>query len=730
MRVCLVSREFAPFWGAGIGAYASQMAGAWAGAGHEVHVLTPPHPGLVETGPKLRPGVVFHTPDVGQTGASTPTFRFDFLRHAMAVYQTLQRLHAAAPFDYIEFPEYWAEGYFAIRAKRTLGTFPGAVLGVRLHTPTLECRQLNGESWLDEELATLEHAEESTIKEADLVLSPSASLLDQLSLRLKLEPDRPHRGVVVYPFQPDSGWDTDPAAAKGPSDSGDRPAPTVLYFGRMERRKGVQLLIQAGQAFLRGGGNATFRFIGADTSTGPQASSMVAHLRSLVEPKWQDRFEFEPARPRAELAAVIRAVARSGGVCCFPSLWENFPNACVEAMALGAAVVGSDAGGMAEIIQDGRSGLLFKSGDAASLTDALRRALDDAGLRTSLAAAAPGRVASLCNPATVVGQTIAAVDKAKRAMVVPPAASDTQFSVVLPVVGSGAGVRATLDSVTAQTRPPREVIAVSADGQAQADWGGGVRAVAANGAALAAGLREAVSPWVVWVRPGITLDHAFLERVSGAIARDPGLAMVGALAATQSGLAARVPVGLDRDLLPAVDCGWSGALAVRREMLLPELKDWAGPGEEWAACCALAAAGHRSTVIPELLIAGDEDITIPPADTDRVVTSLAQTYPALAARPDRVVRLMAWRRSQWRETAQRAFDTIAANRARIASLESDLERDHTALREAQHRAGSMRYRVADRAAGVLELLRIRRAIWAAAALVWGRERSTKPGGET
>ncbi len=68
MRICLVSHEFAPFHGAGIGTYASLMAAAWAGAGHEVHVLTGAHPGVLEDGPRMRPGVRFHMVDPGAPG--------------------------------------------------------------------------------------------------------------------------------------------------------------------------------------------------------------------------------------------------------------------------------------------------------------------------------------------------------------------------------------------------------------------------------------------------------------------------------------------------------------------------------------------------------------------------------------------------------------------------------------------------------------------------------------
>ncbi len=393
MRIAIVSREVVPFFGAGIGTYAAEMSRAWAAQGHEVHFLCEAHAGFAERGP-VELNALCHT-------VAPERDEFPFASHSKGVRRVLNDLHARAPFDYIEFPDYWAEGYFAIGAHRVKRELQGAVLGVRLHTPTLECRALNGESHAPRDIAHLERAEAAAIRLADVVISPSTSLLQTVRSRIAL---RAPCFVVPYPFRIES------VAAVG-STSCDRP--TVLYFGRLERRKGVGLLVDAGLRMLDRGLDASFRFIGGDTQTGPGSTSMLAHLRAQIGGRFADRFAFEPRRPRAEVFAIIRGVTERGGICCFPSLWENFPNVCLEAMSLGAAVVGSDAGGMSEIIEDGISGILFRAGDASSLDSALSRALTDERLRRTAAANAPRRIASLCDPAAVVTQMVSAIDAAR-----------------------------------------------------------------------------------------------------------------------------------------------------------------------------------------------------------------------------------------------------------------------------------------------------------------------------
>lgn len=64
---------------------------------------------------------------------------------------------------------------------------------------------------------------------------------------------------------------------------------------------------------------------------------------------------------------------------------ESFPNALLEAMASGCCVVGSQVGGVPELIADAQSGLLFELGNAADLAAKLALVVDDKDLRARLA---------------------------------------------------------------------------------------------------------------------------------------------------------------------------------------------------------------------------------------------------------------------------------------------------------------------------------------------------------
>jgi glycosyltransferase involved in cell wall biosynthesis len=76
---------------------------------------------------------------------------------------------------------------------------------------------------------------------------------------------------------------------------------------------------------------------------------------------------------------------RDSDVFVFPSVWnEPFGMPVIEAMACGIPVVATKSGGIPELIEDGRSGLLVDRDDSDALADAILRLLNDNNLRESI----------------------------------------------------------------------------------------------------------------------------------------------------------------------------------------------------------------------------------------------------------------------------------------------------------------------------------------------------------
>ncbi len=90
----------------------------------------------------------------------------------------------------------------------------------------------------------------------------------------------------------------------------------------------------------------------------------------------------------------------------FPSRWESFGYVCLEAMAAGCGVVASRHGGMAEIIEDGISGLVVDPSHSQSLSAAISRLIDSPAERLRLASAARERVLSTYAPSVLIDRYI------------------------------------------------------------------------------------------------------------------------------------------------------------------------------------------------------------------------------------------------------------------------------------------------------------------------------------
>ncbi len=155
----------------------------------------------------------------------------------------------------------------------------------------------------------------------------------------------------------------DESAFSGASASGEVPAGDYfVYFGRLLYEKGLDTLIRAVASLDRG----ELWLLGE----GPVRDE----LESLVGESGTDRVKFKGHRGGEELRSII-ARARFAVL---PSRWyENLPFSIMEAFASGIPVIGSDIGGIPEMIDDGVNGYLFPLGDHEALADRIGRLLRD-----------------------------------------------------------------------------------------------------------------------------------------------------------------------------------------------------------------------------------------------------------------------------------------------------------------------------------------------------------------
>jgi glycosyltransferase involved in cell wall biosynthesis len=223
--------------------------------------------------------------------------------------------------------------------------------------------------------AVLRRARDVAIRGAAHVVCPSAWLRDR-AISWGVDPAR----VTVLP---------NPTPIEGVAESRERENGRVLAFaGRLTAQKSLEVALDAVAAV------EDVELVVA--GEGPERERLERHAASRG---LGGRVRFLGAAPRADVLALFRTADAT----VLSSAWENFPHGVVESLAVGTPVLATRAGGVAEVVEDGRNGLLVDPGDTDALAAAIRRYFEDDDLRARLRAAAAPSVADYA-PERVYGR--------------------------------------------------------------------------------------------------------------------------------------------------------------------------------------------------------------------------------------------------------------------------------------------------------------------------------------
>ena len=166
---------------------------------------------------------------------------------------------------------------------------------------------------------------------------------------------------------------------------GDPIDPPILYVGRVEARKGVDVLLDAfEQVISKQRPNARLRIVGPHS-----------YWHAKPSPYYEALSERCRSNPRIELLGptyddqALAAIYRESACTVVPSVFpEALGLTALEAQASGVPVVVSNAGGLPETVSAGRSGLVFDNGNAAQLAEAVLSIVGNPERRRTMGAAA------------------------------------------------------------------------------------------------------------------------------------------------------------------------------------------------------------------------------------------------------------------------------------------------------------------------------------------------------
>jgi glycosyltransferase involved in cell wall biosynthesis len=179
------------------------------------------------------------------------------------------------------------------------------------------------------------------------------------------------------------------------------------FVGRLSRDKGIELFLQACQQVVQARPSARAVVVGSSGGKTADGRDYLAAMKDLAGRLGiADRVEFLGFRKD------VPELMRQMEVFVMASEAEPWGRVVAEAMVAGAAVVATNAGGPCEMIEHGVSGLLVPPGNAAEMTSAIRRLLENPEFAHKLAISGRQWVARECDPrmhATKVAQVYQAL---------------------------------------------------------------------------------------------------------------------------------------------------------------------------------------------------------------------------------------------------------------------------------------------------------------------------------
>lgn len=343
MKICLIHEEYPEETNfGGVATYQKLMSKYLKQLGHEVTIITR---SLTNDQEYYENGIrvirIFWEKDKKEIK--------DYKSYRKKVARKIKELVKNNEIDVIETPDWGAETieYFDNRK---------VPIVVKLHTP-LCIWQIYNKSGLGKKLnENMLKWEKHIIKNADKVISCSYILLEKLK---KQYPDLEYSKIKVIP---------NPYNKTEHQINYDHNSNIILYVGSLEQRKGVDILAKTIPNFLQKcDSNVIFRFIGKDTDRNDKHISMISYIKDIVPKEFHKNLEFIGHVKNSDLEKYY-AEAKIGVI---PSTFDNLPYVAQEMLLTGLPIVASDNTGVKEMIEDNKSGILFKNLDSKDLTKKL-----------------------------------------------------------------------------------------------------------------------------------------------------------------------------------------------------------------------------------------------------------------------------------------------------------------------------------------------------------------------
>lgn len=386
--IALISREYPPGPVGGVGRYIHQLAQALAELGHHVHVLTT---GSGHDRIDFEDGVWVDRL-LPSTQTAPPDVPAEIWAHAARMRDAALALHARAP--HLGAPllgayaPVWDVEGIALLRDGTIPVVTGLQTMLRFWLQSNEAR-LADAAFARRFVTPMLALEAEVLRSSPALHAISAAILNDVEQLYGIPlAARTHVAPLGLEDERDAPATPPPPAPPGTT-------LRLLFVGRLESRKGIDVLLAIAPALLARHPHLHIDIVGNDAiplpdGTTHRATFLANPAHHAIRPRVAFHGQVDQPALRGLYAACDIFVA--------PSRFESFGLIFVEAMMFARPTIGCRAGGMPEVIAEGETGLLAEPGDPTSLAACITRLVEEPALRARMGEAGRARYQRLFAP--------------------------------------------------------------------------------------------------------------------------------------------------------------------------------------------------------------------------------------------------------------------------------------------------------------------------------------------
>lgn len=257
------------------------------------------------------------------------------LRFSLKAAFLLKRICQKDSIDIIEAGDFGAESFFF----QLLPIHKKAPLIIKAHTPSEIIRKTNGER-KNLFFTILNLLEGYCLKHADAVYAPTKAIREQIQniYAIKVGP------IIPYIYKPE--------IKKIPHIH--RKWKSLLFVGKLQTKKGIFNLLEAAKNSVKKYPDLQLSIVGPDTIE--NGTSNMIRIQNFIDRNMMQSHVKILGILKHDM--LTKTYLQSGAIV-VPSLWENFPNVILEAAAHRCPILAAANGGIPEMIQHNKTGLLF-----------------------------------------------------------------------------------------------------------------------------------------------------------------------------------------------------------------------------------------------------------------------------------------------------------------------------------------------------------------------------------